>query len=128
MGIEENRLAAAKLISCVADGRYPEAIALMTPDASWWIQGWQTFTGEGYMEMVESGAAKVDNTRFRMTVVATTAEKDRVAMEATSHATLQDGKIYENTYHFLFVFQDGLVKTVKEYLDTKYASEMMDLF
>ena len=80
------------------------------------------------MEMVETGAVKVDDTRFRMDLVATTAEGDRVAMEMTSHADLKDGRVYENTYHFLFVFEGDLIKTVKEYLDTKYASEMMELF
>jgi hypothetical protein len=128
LGIEDNKQTAARLIDSVAAGQYDEAIGLMTPDASWWIQGWETFTREGYMKMVEDGAAKVGDTRFRMTVVATTGEGDRVAMEATSHADLRDGRVYENTYHFLFVFQDGLVRIVKEYLDTKYASEMMELF
>jgi uncharacterized protein len=128
MTIQDNISNASRLVHLVADGHYREACDLMTPDSSWWIQGWKTFTREEYMEMVETGAVKVDGTRFQMNVVATTAEGDRVAMEATSHAQLKDGRVYGNTYHFLFVFEDGLIKAVKEYLDTKYASEMMDLF
>jgi len=56
--------------------------------------------------------------RAKLEIVATTAEKDRVAMEAKGDFLFDDGKEYKNTYHFLFIVRDGKVVEGKEYLDT----------
>ena len=52
-----------------------------------------------------------------------TAEDDRVAVEATSFATMEDGRVYANSYHFLVTIRDGKVATVREYMDTIHARE-----
>ena len=31
------------------------------------------------------------------------------------------GTFYENSYHFLFIIEDGKVKRMKEYMDTYHA-------
>jgi ketosteroid isomerase-like protein len=61
-----------------------------------------------------------------MTVLSTTAEGDRVAVEAESSGRLVDGRPYENQYHFLLRFDvDGRVLEFKEYLDTLYVFETL---
>jgi ketosteroid isomerase-like protein len=60
-------------------------------------------------------------------VIGTTAEGERVAVEARGEGRLANGRPYENTYHFLFVFRDALIHEVKEYHGTKYALEAMSL-
>jgi ketosteroid isomerase-like protein len=52
-----------------------------------------------------------------------TAEGDRVAVEAKSFATMEDGRVYANSYHFLLTVRDGKVTTVREYMDTIHARE-----
>lgn len=52
-----------------------------------------------------------------------TAEDDRVAIEAVTSGTTSAGRFYTNAYHYLFVFRDGLIWRVKEYLDTAAAAE-----
>ena len=52
-----------------------------------------------------------------------TAEENRVAVEAATTGALPDGRVYTNTYHYLFTFRDGLVWRVKEYIDTQSAAE-----
>ena len=51
---------------------------------------------------------------------------DRVAVEAESHGDLKNGKTYNNTYHFLFVFRDGKICLTKEYNDTAYAAAALE--
>ena len=52
-----------------------------------------------------------------------TAEGERVAIEAVTSGTTADGRHYSNAYHYLFVFRDGRIIQVKEYLDTAAAAE-----
>jgi ketosteroid isomerase-like protein len=48
-----------------------------------------------------------------------------VAVEAQAHATLKNGKIYRNTYHFLFIFRDGKIWRAKEYNDTLHVRDVL---
>lgn len=50
-----------------------------------------------------------------MTVVATTAEAHRVAVEATGSALLKNGRTYQNIYHFVFEVHDQQITRFHEY-------------
>jgi uncharacterized protein len=54
---------------------------------------------------------------------AITAEDERVAVEAQIQGVTADGRTYTNAYHYLFVFRDGRILRVKEYVDTQAAAE-----
>jgi ketosteroid isomerase-like protein len=56
-----------------------------------------------------------------MTVKGMVAEGDRVAVEAESHGELANGRVYRQSYHFLFEFRGGRISAVREYLDTQHA-------
>jgi ketosteroid isomerase-like protein len=47
-----------------------------------------------------------------------------VAVETESYAELNNGRIYNNDYHFLFIVRDGKIHQVKEYLDTIHTNEV----
>jgi hypothetical protein len=49
------------------------------------------------------------------------AEGSYVAVEATSYAELNNGRIYNNQHHLLFEIRNGKVLRVKEYMDTQHA-------
>ena len=49
----------------------------------------------------------------------------RVAVEAKSSADLKNGRKYRNEYHFLLECRDGKIASVKEYLDTQHAKEIL---
>lgn len=42
-------------------------------------------------------------------------ERDQVAVEAESYGDMNNGKIYDNAYHFVFRMKDGKIAEVKEY-------------
>lgn len=65
----------------------------------------------GFLSSMPSGA--------RYTIVGMTAEGNRVAVEAESHAETPRGT-FRNRYHFLLELRDGLLVVVKEYADSLY--------
>lgn len=46
------------------------------------------------------------------------ADHDVVVVEQTMSATLANGRHYQNDYCFVFELEDGLIKRVREYMDT----------
>lgn len=53
------------------------------------------------------------------------AEGDRVIVEETMSATLSNGNPYVNDYCFVFELQDGLIRRVREYMDTARGHRMV---
>jgi ketosteroid isomerase-like protein len=62
---------------------------------------------------------------IKFTIHAITAEDDRVAVEAESHARHVSGKPYNNHYHFLFRWRDGQLVELKEYMDTEHVTDVI---
>ena len=54
-----------------------------------------------------------------------TAEGERLAIEAESEGITVTGKRYEQKYHFLMRVRDGKIVEFKEYMDTEYAREVL---
>jgi ketosteroid isomerase-like protein len=53
-----------------------------------------------------------------MTLRGMIAEGDRVAVQADSYAQMRNGKIYDNAYHFVFMFENDKIREVLEYCCT----------
>jgi ketosteroid isomerase-like protein len=59
---------------------------------------------------------------FEMKVIATTAQDNRVVVEATSSARTKDGRPYGQQYFISFIFNDrGQITHVKEFVDSHYS-------
>jgi ketosteroid isomerase-like protein len=48
-------------------------------------------------------------------IVGMTAENDKVAVESESMGEMNNGKVYNNAYHFLFTIRDNRICRVREY-------------
>jgi uncharacterized protein len=120
---EANKKLVIKLIEHLSSGLLDKAFDAVADDATWWVAG----TPELYSKQQYRDLCAHSHTIFKtgpvMTIKATTAEADRVALEAESDADLVNGKHYHNYYHFLFVIHDGRVTQAKEYLDTKHVAD-----
>jgi len=123
MSAEDNRQTALKYFELTKARNMPFAEELVTDDCTWWAAGFGTMDRKTFAGLAEQ-IKPLMPTMPTMTIEATTAEGDRVAMEAKGHATLSDGRVYENVYHFLFLFRDGRICHVKEYMDTQYAASL----
>lgn len=62
---------------------------------------------------------------IRFTILAMTAEEDRVAVEATSSGAHISGRTYANHYHFLIRLRDGRIVEMKEFMDTEAVTDIL---
>lgn len=118
---ETNRALAIEFIRRMKECRGIDE-SLITADFQWWTPG----AGYSDAKTMNSLIATLDPVMPDMpdmTILGTTAEGDRVAVEATGKCLLANGKHYDNTYHFLIVLEHGRVRMVKEYLDTQIAHD-----
>ena len=53
-----------------------------------------------------------------MNLLGMIAEGDQVAVQADSYAEMNNGKVYDNAYHFVFTFRDDKIREVLEYCCT----------
>ena len=122
---ERNRATALAVMKAISEGDSETLFPMYAPNARFWQVG-KHLKSAGWHDMEATGriAARVFARLAsppRMKVLSTTAEGDRVAIEAESQGRLVDGRPYENQYHFLLRFDEqGKVLEFKEYLDTLY--------
>ncbi|MBA6411902.1 nuclear transport factor 2 family protein [Parahaliea sp. F7430] len=62
---------------------------------------------------------------LRFTVHGMIAEGEKVAVEATSAGEHISGQDYENQYHFLFEFDQGKLRRLREYMDTEQVTDVI---
>ncbi len=124
MSTEENRKTALKMIASMSAGGLDES--LLTDDVSWWVPGQGDVSKAEFIGMAAWFREQLAGP-FSLTVHGVTAEGDRVAVEAESLGKLTNGKTYNNTYHFLFLFRDGKIYQAKEYNDSQHAAEIIGI-
>jgi ketosteroid isomerase-like protein len=95
---------------------------LITEDFQWWSST-SGYIGATEMNALIAALGDVMPHMPEMTVSATTAEGDRVALEVSGKCELADGRRYDDTYHYLIQLRDGRVRMAKEYHDTKVTSD-----
>jgi ketosteroid isomerase-like protein len=122
MSTEANRETALKFMASMQAGGLDES--LLTDDVCWWVPGRGTVSKAEFKAMAEGFRSMLDGP-MKLTVHGVTADGDRVAIEAESYGPLKNGKIYNNTYHFLFVFRDGKICLSKEYNNSQHVAEVL---
>jgi len=122
MSTEANKKTALDFMASMAAGGFDES--LLTDDVTWWVPGRGTMSKQDFFALAGGFRTMLDG-KMRLEVRGVTAEGDRVAVEAESYGALKNGKIYNNTYHFLFLFRDGKICMSKEYNDSKHAADIM---
>lgn len=133
MSIEENKKLVARFWDAFSKSEFDTALAMLSDNGfTWWIAGDpEKFpiaglkTKEDFIKLLSDVSKAVTPEGIQMKPYAWTAEGDRVAMEAESYAKMLSGKVYNNKYHFLHIVKDGKLQTVKEYLDTTHATEIL---
>ena len=66
--------------------------------------------------------------QLELTIHSITAEGDQVALEAESYGIISvSGEVYNNHYHFFFIIKDGLIRRIREYMDTHHVNDVLPL-
>jgi len=128
MNIEENKRLVLGFFENMSAGKGEAVMGALADNATWWVQGNFALSGTKtkaeFAALIGGLGSKIDG-GMRITPKGITAEGDRVAVEAESYGKMKNGKVYQNTYHFLFVVKGGKIEAVKEYLDTIHAQEVL---
>ena len=129
MSITQINVSRAKtFLEAMSKGDVSAVEALASDEFEYWVAGRTSLSGS--RDLAELTAAMPEFARvfphgLCMSVTGTTAELQRVAVEAASHGITADGKTYENRYHFLFKFDHaGDIAEVREYMDTAHVAEI----
>jgi uncharacterized protein len=123
-----NRKIVLEFLGAFSAGRFDQVFAMLDDQATWWANG--TVDGISGRRTKQQFAAAVSGISELSTtgglpvvVLSTTAEGDRVAVEAKTDARFTNGKAYRNDYAFMFALRDGKITEVKEYMDTELARD-----
>lgn len=120
MGIAENKQTVLTFIQGMS--KDPAVWDSMADHAQWWIQGKGTVS-KAEIRAIAAGGLGGMMTSSQMFIDHVTAEDNRVAVEAHSEIAMIDGRLFENTYHFLFHLEDGKIVSAREHFDTGYARD-----
>lgn len=126
MSIEQNKKTASEFFDRFNANDIAGALDTMTDDATWWISGKPEMlpaAGDHSKEQIARlfyNMAGQLKSGLKMTIKSLIAEGDQVAVEAESYGELQNGRVYNQGYHFLMTFRDGKISAVREYLDTQH--------
>lgn len=97
-------------------------------DGAVWTSGRTLISGTFSKAQIREASGRIFEAfprGIRFTILAMTAEGERVAVEAESCGEHVSGKLYTNQYHFLFEFRDGFVVRLKEYMDTERVTDIL---
>lgn len=125
MSLEENKAVVTRFWENFSDGKYEDALAMLSDDATWWVGGTTalsgTYTKPEFAKLLEQVTPMAPD-GIRVTPKQLTAEGDRVSVEAESYGEINNGRTYRNVYHFMMVVKDGKLAAVREYLDTEHVT------
>jgi hypothetical protein len=125
---EDNKELARRMIEALSDADVDFIKETYAEDFLIWVAGSLPFSGTGDKASAVAGMPAVLSlfpSGLRFSIVAMTAEADRVAIEATSTGTTAKDRQYEQQYHFLMRVRDGKIVEWKEYMDTEHARQVL---
>lgn len=116
---QQNTALALQLLDAIVAGDIAGVRGRLSPSASWEIPGFGAYGRDDFLISLQH-TFDLSSTR-RLHVRNTTAEANRVAVEVAGEFHFHDGRDYNNRYHYLFEFDNGLIVRACEYMDTALA-------
>jgi uncharacterized protein len=121
MSTLRTRNVALTFISHLERGEVGAALMLVSDQVTVWAPGHSDMSKAQLREFFELALERFVVDSLTMKPIGTTAEGDRVAVEAESSVLLKTGGRYENRYHFLFIVRDGKIRTLNIYTSSGLA-------
>lgn len=123
---QANRALVLRFYDLMSQQQFDAMLDLMADDATWTVAGNpETFHHAGTATKAQRRAALASFTRFfatlEMDIRSTTADDDRVAVEAITRCATHTGLQYENELLVLLRCRDGRIASIYEHLDQQTA-------
>ena len=125
----DSKAVLCRYVDAVVAGDVDTIRDLFAPDAVWRLDAGDlpvsgTWTGrEAIMnDFLAVAMSHYEPGTVEIEITAMLAELDQVVLQWTSRARARDGRAYENGCIGLFTVRDGRIQSVREYMDTLYAS------
>lgn len=112
---EDNRAVALSLVKAISDRDLAAVERLVHPDLDWWLNGVGHLNRAQFLASLDM---LMSSKSGGFTVLTSTADEDRVAIEMNGHFEYADGRVYENGYCELMTIRDRLVFKVHAFFDT----------
>lgn len=125
---EKNKQLVLDFMDALSRGDVDAVVNAYADDGKVWTSGSTLISGTRTKDQVREVTATIMDVfpeGIDFTVTGMTAEEERVAVEAESYGKHVSGQIYSNKYHFLFVFRDGKLVELKEYMDTEPVTDIL---
>lgn len=124
--LAQNKALVKEFIEAMKNSNVDKLKTMITDDFSWWIIGKPEYLAtagehdtEYFLGFFKGSELFPEGADFQTTSMIS--EDNVVAAEAEFKAKTAMGTYYENSYHFLFIIENGKVKRMKEYMDTYHA-------
>lgn len=121
--MSDNKQKAEAFVKSLASGQIDDS--LVASDMTCWAGAGEPFALARLKAGVGILKTLFDDASLTMTIEASIAEGDRVAVLARSHGTLKDGPVYANDYHYAFRFKDGVIVEMREYMNNAIVNELI---
>lgn len=125
---ERNKQLVSEFFAILNRGDVPAIVAAYASDGYLQTMGRTLISGKFTRAQIEAAAGQIYQAfpqGLTFSVDAMTAEGERVAVEAHSRGRHASGALYSNEYHFLFVFSDGKLQLLREYMDTERVTDIL---
>ncbi len=125
---QRNKQLVHEFFAAMNAGDVPAIVAAYADDGYLETMGRTLISGKFTRAQIQGAAGQIYQVfpqGIEFTIDALTAEGERVAVEAHSRGRHVSGRIYTNEYHFLFVFRDGKLAVLKEYMDSERVTEIL---
>lgn len=131
MELTNNKALVKEFVAEMQNSNVEKLKTMITDDFSWWIIGKPEYLvtagehdTEYFLNFFKGTELFPEGPEFK--VISMIAEDNKVSAEATFNAKTVMGTYYENTYHFLFIIENGKIKRMKEYMDTFSAKTLLE--
>jgi ketosteroid isomerase-like protein len=128
MSIEKNRDLVLRFYNHMSRLEFDRMFELMSDDATWTVAGRpETFHHAGVSSKAQRARGFAEFVKvfvsLEQKILSTTAEDDRVAVEARSRCETRQGLVYENEVLVLIRCRDGKIVNIYEHLDQQSTLE-----
>jgi hypothetical protein len=125
---QRNKQLVHEFFAAMNAGDVPRIVAAYAADGYLETMGRTLISGKFTRAQIQGAAGQIYEVfpqGIQFTIDALTAEGERVAVEAHSRGRHVSGRLYTNEYHFLFVFHDGKLAVLKEYMDSERVTDIL---